>query len=105
VEGIVNHESYLTNRIVNPAGPMSGARVVVTEGPGVGATVTTGADGVYHFDLPPGPFRVRWSAEFFETRERREHCAGWGDHKSGDSDAAITAKRSRCGMEHQRVGA
>ena len=69
VEGIVNHESYLTNRIVNPAGPMSGARVVVTEGPGVGATVTTGADGVYHFDLPPGPFRVRWSAEFFETRE------------------------------------
>ena len=70
LEGIVNHESYLASlRLTTPIGPLAGARVVVTEGAGVGATVTTGADGAYHFDLPPGQFRVRWSADSFETRD------------------------------------
>jgi hypothetical protein len=92
VEGIVNHESYLVNRTTIPAGPMTGARVVVTEGPGVGATVTTGADGRYHFDLPPGQFRVRWSADSFETR----------DSDAGTVQAGATTKVATVTLRLQR---
>ena len=50
-------------------GPLSGAEVVVTEGPGAGRSVTTGSDGAYRFELPAGPFRLRWSKSSFETRD------------------------------------
>lgn len=69
VEGVVNHEAYVQGfRLQVPAGPLAGAEVVVTEGPGAGKTFTTGTDGAYHFDLPPGPFRLRWSGEAWEPR-------------------------------------
>lgn len=69
IEGIVNHQSYVQNRLAVPEGPLGGAQVVVTEGPGAGRTFTTGSDGAYRFDVPPGPFRVRWSANGYESRE------------------------------------
>lgn len=69
VDGVVFHESYLLNRTTIPAGPQAGAQVSVTEGPGAGATMTTGADGAYHFDLPAGSFRLRWTAGGLETRD------------------------------------
>ena len=70
VQGILRHETvYGTHGGVLPEGPLSGAQVLVTEGPGAGQSVTTGADGVYRFELPAGPFRVRWSGSGFETRD------------------------------------
>jgi Carboxypeptidase regulatory-like domain len=68
VQGIVKHETYVSHGSF-PEGPLSGAQVFVTEGPGAGQSVTTGADGAYRFDLPAGPFRVRWSAQGYEPRE------------------------------------
>lgn len=69
VTGIVRHESYLVQRITVPAGPLAGATVTVTEGPGAGASTTTRADGGYAFELPTGPFKVRWSASNYEPRD------------------------------------
>ena len=69
VQGIVKHETIVVPHLVVPEGPLSGAQVLVTEGVGAGQTVTTGADGAYRFELPPGPFRVRWSAQGYEPRE------------------------------------
>ena len=68
VQGIVKHETYVSHGLF-PEGPLSGAQVVVTEGPGASQSVTTAGDGAYRFDLPPGPFRVRWSAPGYEPRE------------------------------------
>ena len=68
VQGIVNHETH-TAPPFRPEGPLPGAQVLVTEGPGAGQSVTTGADGAYRFELPPGAFRVRWSAPGYELRE------------------------------------
>ena len=68
VQGIVKHEAYVSHGLF-PEGPLPGAQVVVTEGPGAGQSVTTGGDGAYRFELPPGPFRVRWSAQGYEPRE------------------------------------
>ncbi len=83
IEGIINHEQFVQGlRLVVPAGPLAGAEVVVTEGPGAGKTFTTGTDGTYHLDLPPGPFRLRWSAEFWEPR----------DSDAGTLDAGETRK-------------
>ncbi len=70
VDGIVNHEAYIQGlRLPVPAGPLDGTAVVVTEGPGAGKSLITGPDGVYHFDSPPGPFRLRWSKEAWEARD------------------------------------
>ncbi len=69
VDGIVFHEPLLANRILLPAGPLEGAVVTITEGPAAGATLTTDATGTYHFELPAGSFRLRWSANFYETRD------------------------------------
>jgi len=66
VQGIVKGDPF-PGRV--PEGPLSGAQVVVTEGPGVGQSVTTGSDGAYRFEVPAGPFRLRWSASSFETRD------------------------------------
>jgi hypothetical protein len=68
LQGIVKHETYVNHGLFLE-GPISGAQVVVTEGPAAGQSVTTGADGAYRFELPAGPFRVRWSAQGFEPRE------------------------------------
>jgi len=68
IQGIVKHETYISHGVF-PEGPLPGAQVFVTAGPGAGQSVTTGADGAYRFDLPAGPFRVRGSAQGFEPRE------------------------------------
>jgi hypothetical protein len=68
VQGIVRRESYF-GLVFSPEGPLSGAQVLVTEGAGTGRSVTTGADGAYRLELPPGPFRVRWSAQGYEPRD------------------------------------
>src|SRR4051812_23733693 len=75
VQGVVMHEGYVSHGSF-PQGPVTGAPVMVTEGPGAGQTVTTGADGAYRFELPPGPFRVRWS---------------WPGNESRDSDPGTVA--------------
>jgi hypothetical protein len=69
IEGIVFHEPLLANRILLPAGPLAGARVTVTEGAAAGATFTTDTNGAYHVELPAGTFRLRWTADFYETRD------------------------------------
>jgi hypothetical protein len=68
VQGIVKLEAYF-GLVFYPEGPLSGAQVRVTEGAGAGQSMTTGADGAYRFELPPGPFRVRWSAQGYEPRD------------------------------------
>jgi hypothetical protein len=68
VEGIVKHESFFSGRNTFPIGPLTGAQVVVTEGPATATTFTTAADGAYHFDLPVGPFRLQWSAQSYEAQ-------------------------------------
>jgi hypothetical protein len=68
VQGVVKHETFISHGLF-PEGPLSGAQVLVTEGPGAGQSVTTGADGAYRFELSPGPFRVRWSAQGYEPRD------------------------------------
>jgi hypothetical protein len=68
VQGIVRLESYF-GLVFSPEGPLSGAQVLVTEGAGAGQTVTTGANGAYRLELPPGPFRLRWSAQDVEPRD------------------------------------
>ena len=68
VQGIVRSGAYFTVRFVREA-PISGAQVLVTEGPGAGQSVTTSADGAYRLELPAGPFRLRWSAQRFEPRD------------------------------------
>ena len=68
VQGIVKREA-LVGLVFYPEGPLSGAQVRVTEGAGAGQSVTAGADGAYRFELPPGPFRVRWSAQGYEPRD------------------------------------
>ena len=70
VQGVVKHEAYSSHGYF-PEGPVVGAQVLVTDGPGAGQSVTTTADGAYRFELPTGAFRVRWSgqAQGFETRD------------------------------------
>src|SRR2546426_7296336 len=62
VQGIVRIEAYF-GLVFSPEGPLSGAQVLVTEGAGAGQSVTSGANGAYRLELPPGPFRLRWSAQ------------------------------------------
>jgi hypothetical protein len=68
VQGIVKLEAYF-GLVFSPEGPLSGAQVLVTEGAGAGQSVTTGANGAYRLELPPGPFRLRWSAQGVESRD------------------------------------
>jgi Carboxypeptidase regulatory-like domain len=70
VQGIVKRAAFF-GATFNPEAPLAGAQVLVTEGVGAGQSVTTGGDGAYRFELPAGPFRLRWSASspFFETRD------------------------------------
>lgn len=70
VQGIVKRAAFF-GATFSPEAPLSGAQVLVTEGAGAGQSVTTGGDGAYRFELPAGPFRLRWSASspFFEPRD------------------------------------
>jgi hypothetical protein len=68
VEGIVRREAY-SGLVFSPEGPLAGAQVLVTEGAGAGQSVTTAANGAYRLELPPGPFRLRWSAQGAEPRD------------------------------------
>jgi len=72
VQGVVRHATVFVSlpaQVLLPEGPLSGAQVLVTEGAGAGRSATTGADGAYRLELPPGPFRVRWSRPGYEARE------------------------------------
>ena len=82
VQGLVRSEGYFRVR----EAPISGAQVLVTEGPGAGQSVTTSADGAYRLELPPGPFRLRWSAQGFEPRE-----SGPGAVTAGGTTTVSTA--------------
>lgn len=82
VQGIVKGDPF-PGRV--PEAPLSGAQVVVTEGPGVGQSVTTGSDGAYRFELPAGPFRLRWSASSFETRDSNPGTAVAGSTTTVDA--------------------
>lgn len=68
IQGVVKHEGFVSHGWF-PEGPLSGAQVTVTEGLGAGQSVTTGTDGAYRFEVPAGPFRVRWSAAGYEPRD------------------------------------
>jgi Carboxypeptidase regulatory-like domain len=68
VQGAVRLEAY-SGLVFSPEAPLSGAQVLVTEGPGAGQSVITGANGAYGLELPPGPFRLRWSAQGAESRD------------------------------------
>jgi Carboxypeptidase regulatory-like domain len=68
VQGIVRREAYF-GLVFSPETPLSGAQVVVTEGAGAGQRATTDANGGYRLELPPGPFRLRWSAQGVEPRD------------------------------------
>ena len=68
VQGIVKREAYF-GAVFNPEAPVSGAQVLVTEGVGAGQSATTAAGGAYRLELPPGPFRLRWSAQGLDPRE------------------------------------
>src|SRR6266545_250962 len=68
VQGIVRIEAYF-GLVFSPEGPLSGAQVLITEGAGAGQSVTSGANGAYRLELPPGPFRLRWSAQGVESRD------------------------------------
>jgi hypothetical protein len=75
-----------------PAGPLADAQVTVTEGPGAGSTFTTGNDGAYHFDLPEGPFRLRWSGgSVWESR----------DSEPGNVQAGMTTRVSTATLRLQ----
>jgi len=68
VQGFVRRQAYF-GAVFNPEAPLSGAQVLVTEGAGAGQSATTGANGAYRLELPPGPFRLRWSASGLDPRE------------------------------------
>ena len=68
VQGIVRIEAYF-GLVFSPEGPLSGAQALITEGAGAGQSVTSGANGAYRLELPPGPFRLRWSAQGVESRD------------------------------------
>ena len=64
----MKREAYF-GAVFNPEAPVSGAQVLVTEGAGAGQSATTAAGGAYRLELPPGPFRLRWSAQGLDPRE------------------------------------
>jgi carboxypeptidase family protein len=68
VQGFVRLEAYF-GLVFSPEAPLSGAQVLVTEGAGAGQSVTTASNGMYRLELPPGPFRLRWSAQGVESRD------------------------------------
>src|SRR5206468_10480410 len=92
VQGIVKHEAFVSHGLF-PEGPLSGAQVLVTEGPGAGRSVTTGADGAYRFELLSGPFRIRWSAANYDPRDSDP-----GEVIAGDTRTVETVVLQRGGI-------
>jgi hypothetical protein len=66
VQGVVFHAPVLNYNGPGPVGPLGGAIVTVTEGPSAGDTSTTDANGVYHFRLSAGTFRLQWRATSYD---------------------------------------
>ena len=69
VQGFVRIEAY-SGLVFSPEAPLADVQVLVTEGPGVGQSVTTDTKGAYRLELPPGPFRLRWSSERVRVEPR-----------------------------------
>jgi hypothetical protein len=104
VQGIVKRAAYF-GATFNPEAPLSGAQVLVTEGAGTGQSVTTGGDGAYRFELPAGPFRLRWSASsFFETRDSSPGVVVAGSTTTVDAVVLRFAEWSVSGIVRDGVG-
>jgi hypothetical protein len=104
VQGIVKRAAYF-GATFNPEAPLSGAQVLVTEGAGTGQTVTTGGDGAYRFELPAGPFRLRWAASsFFETRDSNPGVVVAGSTTTVDAVTLRFAEWSISGIVRDGVG-
>jgi hypothetical protein len=69
VQGFVRIEAYL-GLVFSPEAPLADVQVLVTEGPGAGQSVITDTKGAYRLELPPGPFRLRWSSERVRVEPR-----------------------------------
>ena len=105
VQGIVKRAAYF-GVTFNPEAPLSGAQVLVTEGAGTGQSVTTGSDGAYRFELPAGPFRLRWSASspFFEPRDSNPGVVVAGSTTTVDAAVLRFAEWSVSGIVRDGVG-
>ena len=105
VQGIVKRAAYF-GATFNPEAPLSGAQVLVTEGAGAGQSVTTGGDGAYRFELPAGPFRLRWSASspFFETRDSNPGVVVAGSTTTVDAVVLRFAEWRVSGIVRDGVG-
>ena len=105
VQGIVKRAAFF-GATFNPESPLSGARVLVTEGAGTGQSVTTGGDGAYRFELPAGPFRLRWSASspFFEPRDSNPGVVVAGGTTTVDAVVLRFAEWSVSGIVRDGVG-
>ncbi len=105
VQGIVKRAAYF-GVTFNPEAPLSGAQVLVTEGAGTGQSVTTGSDGAYRFELPAGPFRLRWSAasSFFEPRDSSSGMVVAGSTTTVDPVVLRFSEWSVSGIVRDGVG-
>lgn len=104
VQGIVKRAASF-GATFNPEAPLSGAQVLVIEGPGAGQSATTGNDGAYRFELPAGPFRLRWSASsFFETRDSSPGVVVAGSTTTVDAVVLRFAEWSVSGIVRDGVG-
>ena len=105
VQGILKRAAFF-GATFNPEAPLSGAQVLVTEGPGAGQSVTTGGDGAYRFELPAGPFRLRWSASspFFEPRDSNPGVVVAGGTTTVDAVVLRFAEWSVSGIVRDGVG-
>lgn len=105
VQGIVKRAAFF-GATFNPEAPLSGAQVLVTEGPGARQSATTGNDGAYRFELPAGPFRLRWSASspFFETRDSNPGVVVAGSTTTVDAVVLRFAEWSVSGIVRDGVG-
>jgi hypothetical protein len=68
--------------------------------------VTTGGDGAYRFELPAGPFRLRWSASspFFEPRDSNPGMVVAGSTTTVDAVVLRFAEWSVSGIVRDGVG-
>ena len=105
VQGIVKRAAFF-GATFNPEAPLAGAQVLVTEGAGTGQSVTTGSDGAYRFELPAGPFRLRWSASspFFEPRDSNPGVVVAGSTTTVDAVVLRFAEWSVSGIVRDGAG-
>jgi hypothetical protein len=105
VQGIVKRAAFF-GATFSPEAPLAGAQVLVTEGAGTGQSVTTGSDGAYRFELPAGPFRLRWSASspFFEPRDSNPGMVVAGSTTTVDPVVLRFSEWSVSGIVRDGVG-